>query len=415
MYFLRVIGVLALLGALSACVQPRTDLGDIDPELAEREALIQRKMYLEASDQTNLRLGEIAHPMWVAAAPLCNKRIAPAFGIHFANQYLVEDEWRGAARELYALADPIQVLYLTPGSAAERDGLQVGDILTAVDGLEVATGEDAMETFSKQLDSIKKGLMAEIAVDDGQILESVVFTITRSGDRQDIAVRPEIACAYGYYVVFDDALNAYADGRDIAIHQGMMRFALDDTELATVVSHELAHNLMGHIEAKMANAAGGLLLDLLLAGAGVNTQGAFSKVAASAYSEGFEAEADHVGLYIMTLAGYEIDDAPYFWRRMAIEHPTGIDFGGLHPTTPERFLGLERAVAEIRQNQADGVDLIAEINIPDLGAFSEKWKREAPTSGEGKGKGASRETEADDEEGEESDSAVVEGGGGEAD
>ena len=80
----------------------------------------------------------------------------------------------------------------------------------------------------------------------------------------------------------------------------------------------------------------------------------------------------------MALAGYEIDDAPNFWRRMAIEHPTGIDYGGLHPTTPERFLGLERGIAEIKQNLADGVDLIAEVNIPDLGAFSEDGNARLP-------------------------------------
>ena len=165
----------------------------------------------------------------------------------------------------------------------------------------------------------------------------------------------------------------------------------------------------------MLNAAGGLLLDLLVAGLGVNTQGAFTKAAASAYSQGFEAEADHVGLYIMALAGYEIDDAPNFWRRMAIEHPTGIGYGGLHPTTPERFLGLERGIAEIKQNLADGVDLIAEVNIPDLGTFSERWKREAPNSGEAQRKGGSKQAGSDEEEQAEAENADAEVGNGETD
>ncbi len=76
----------------------------------------------------------------------------------------------------------------------------------------------------------------------------------------------------------------------------MTSFARNDDELALVIAHEMAHNLMKHIEAKKQNAMGGFLADLALA---VLTRGAykdanFANAAGQAYSQEFESEADYV-------------------------------------------------------------------------------------------------------------------------
>lgn len=41
-------------------------------------------------------------------------------------------------------------------------------------------------------------------------------------------------------------LNAWSDGRSVAITTRMVRFAEDDDALAFVIAHEMAHNLLGH-------------------------------------------------------------------------------------------------------------------------------------------------------------------------
>ena len=41
-------------------------------------------------------------------------------------------------------------------------------------------------------------------------------------------------------------LNAWADGRYVVVTTRMMAFAADDAELAFVVAHEMAHNLLHH-------------------------------------------------------------------------------------------------------------------------------------------------------------------------
>ena len=394
---IRISFVIGLVVILAACVAPRSDLPQIDPELAKREALIQRKMVLESAIELDIRLAQIARPMWIAAAPLCGKRISPTFGFYYTNQHEWGVEWLRAADDLYGLSDSLQVFYLEPGSPVDQAGFQAGDLLYKIDGWDIPTGERATDLLDKHLDGVEKQLMIGVE-SSSQELSPVVFTLLRNGQRHEISVTPLISCDYGFYVVQDDALNAYADGRDVIIHQGMMRFAKSDTELATAVAHELAHNLMGHIEAIETNAAGGLLLDLLAAGIGVNTQGAFMKMAAGAYSQEFEAEADHVGLYIMALANYDMADAPKFWRRMAIEHPSGIDYGVSHPTTPERFLGLENAIAIITEQRTAGIDLASQVDIPDLRGWSDKPVHEFSGPGDQARKGGAKSSDGEDDE-----------------
>jgi Peptidase family M48 len=159
-------------------------------------------------------------------------------------------------------------------------------------------------------------------------------------------------------------LNAFADGKNVFIARGMMRFAQDDTELALVVSHEMAHNSMLHMKAKTSNYVLGTVLDILItATTGVNTQGTFGNMAASRYSQEFEAEADYVGLYMMAAAGKNIDSAPKFWRRMAAAHPTGIeaDYSSSHPSTAYRLLALEETVKEIKLKKETGASLTPEM------------------------------------------------------
>lgn len=82
------------------------------------------------------------------------------------------------------------------------------------------------------------------------------------------------------------------------------------------------------------------------------------KVGAASCSVEFEEEADYVGMYYMERAGYDSDGVADFWRRMAIEHPASIEHRQSHPTTPERFLAIEKTAAEIDTKRAAGAALL---------------------------------------------------------
>lgn len=180
----------------------------------------------------------------------------------------------------------------------------------------------------------------------------------------DIGIEPS-SCAYEINVVRSnadangdgtpDSINAYADGKQVFITPAMVQFADQDNELAFILAHEFSHNIMDHVASQKQNtilgALAGLALDVAIASQGYNTQGEFAKMGAQTanltYSADFEREADYMGLYILARAGYNIHSTPHFWRRMSTENPGAIYTSTSHPSNPERFVFMNKTIAEI--------------------------------------------------------------------
>ncbi len=181
---------------------------------------------------------------------------------------------------------------------------------------------------------------------------------------------PRANCQYD--VLLDSSrkgLNAHADGKNVVLNPAMVDFAENDAHLAFVIAHEFAHNIMGHLNAQKKNiAVGGILgalADVAATSQGLETGGALGKLGAQQallkYSPSFEAEADYVGLYILTRTGYPIEDAPNFWRMMSAAEPRSIYVTSTHPNNPSRTIEMEKTVAEIRGKKSAGKPLLPNI------------------------------------------------------
>lgn len=173
-------------------------------------------------------------------------------------------------------------------------------------------------------------------------------------------------CNIPIQIIPGESPNAYADKGTIYINEGMMRFT-NDEELAQVISHELAHVLMAHTDAKNWNTflgtITGFTFDIFAAAAGVNTQMAGTRAgydSGGVYaSQDFEREADYVGLYLMAKGGYDITRAPDFWKRMAKLYPQSAEpsLVSTHPSSAERYNSMGIAVAEINKKKVLGMAL----------------------------------------------------------
>ena len=107
-----------------------------------------------------------------------------------------------------------------------------------------------------------------------------------------------------FNVLHDRQINAFClPGGKVVVFTGLLPVAATDAQLATVIAHEVAHALAHHTSERLARqkSEGGGFLDLLVG---------------KAHDREQESEADHVGIFLMTFAGYDPEQAVIFWERM---------------------------------------------------------------------------------------------------
>jgi hypothetical protein len=245
------------------------------------------------------------------------------------------------------------IVNVVDGGPAAKGGVMTGDVIVGVND-DPPPDTDATAWFNQHL-----------ANSGGR---SMRLSVVRNGQPKTLNVVPQTICSVPYLVADKATTNAFTDGKRIVVHAGVLRVAQTDAELALVVGHELAHVNMAHLDKRKQNmaagAVGGLAADVAFAVIGVNTGGAFTKagtdVGAIAYAADFEREADYVGAYYAARAGYDVAGVERFWRTLAQENPKQVVYAGLHPTTPERFVQMQKTVAEISDKKRRNAALVPE-------------------------------------------------------
>ncbi|MCB9981548.1 MAG: M48 family metalloprotease [Rhodospirillales bacterium] len=331
----------------SACA-PTTQTPNISNSMAAEEVALQRELAVKENTKMAQRLENIAAPILLANAPLCEDMVAPYVGAHFITKDAVHKDYRETMAKLYGVDSRPTVTMIAEKTPASKV-LKVGDMITHVDGQTLPEGKAGLKKL-------------ETLLNKNEVATPMKLTLDRAGKSVDVTLNPVHACNSPVTLAMSDAVNAAADGKNIIVTKGMMRFVENDTELATVVGHELAHNTRAHVAAKSGNAIiGGILGAVVTVATGVDVTDLGMQIGAGVNSQGFEAEADYVGLYHTARAGYNIDQAPNLWRRMAASNPGAIHMaGGSHPSTAKRFLALEATVKEIKSKKAKGQKLVPE-------------------------------------------------------
>ncbi len=149
-----------------------------------------------------------------------------------------------------------------------------------------------------------------------------------------------------FNLVEDPNVNAWCmPGGKVVIYTGIMPIAQGETGLAVVMGHEIAHAFAKHGAERMTQrllveiGEGALSAalknkpeqtkNLFLKSYGVGTQiGVLLP-----FSREHEEEADHLGLVFMAMAGYNPEEAPAFWERMAAGNKGSqpLEFLSTHP------------------------------------------------------------------------------------
>jgi metalloendopeptidase OMA1, mitochondrial len=153
-------------------------------------------------------------------------------------------------------------------------------------------------------------------------------------------------------VIDDKKVNAFClPAGKVFVFTGILPVAKNDDQLATVLSHEIAHALAHHSSERLAReqeTGGGVL-------------GTLGKLR---FGRQQESEADHIGLFLMTFAGYDPHQAVVFWERMAQrmaheERPP--EWMSDHPSDEHRIAAMKEWVpTAIKGKQAFDAGRIAQ-------------------------------------------------------
>lgn len=220
------------------------------------------------------------------------------------------------------------VVAVLPGSPAARAGIAPDDLILSIDGAATPVRDDP--TY-KDAFGWMRGVLDQFegAVSRG----TATLVIARGQGRVSIDLAGVPACATRFVVSDTKGLNAGADGQYVRISQGMFAEFGNDDELAAIVAHELAHNILGHRA----------ILDAQ--GVSRGLFGRFGKNAAKIRAT--EIEADRLSLVLMRGAGYRMAASPEFWARFEKKHGYGIFADATHLNGRRRVEMLNAEIARI--------------------------------------------------------------------
>ena len=275
-----------------------------------------------------VRLHDVAFPLLVAAAEWCPFEQEPTYGF-----FLKDRETPKAGGERTELG--ASVAYVHPRLPAASAGLMTGDQLISVNERTV-TGIRAEEV----LQLIRRMTVARI--------QPLQLEVARRGGHQILNLWAVPACQFSVQLLETNQINGIADGRHVGVTIGAMRFVRSNDELAWVLAHEIAHNVLSHSRNIRLRA----MLNAFL-GATVGTS---ATVAASVPRRSLEAQADYVGAYIMARAGYDLQPIKQFWRRVeSLRSRENIpETDVTHPTTAERLAAFDVTLKEIEAKRDRG-------------------------------------------------------------
>ena len=199
--------------------------------------------------------------------------------------------------------------------------------------------------------------------DDPELEASISKTVDKLVAASE---RPDVK--YRVTILNSPAINAFAlPNGQLYVTRGLIALANDSAELASVLSHEIAHVIASHAairedQARRVALVEGVVNRVLSDPETGALALAKSKIALASFSRSQEFEADGIGVKISARAGFDPYGAERFLNSMgrhselkpissAGADSRPLDFLSSHPSTPDR---VKNAVTHARQQSAPG-------------------------------------------------------------
>lgn len=185
-------------------------------------------------------------------------------------------------------------------------------------------------SIDKEL-QIGRALMMQLRSQAPLVYDPVLEEYLNDVGNRLVAQADNVKFPFQFFWIRNPEINAFAFfGGHVGVHTGLINYADNESELASVLAHEVSHVTQRHIARRIAaqkkasslhiaSMIGGILLALADPEAGVaaiSATNAASQQFAINYTRSNEQEADRVAFRMMDLAGFDTAGASAFFGKL---------------------------------------------------------------------------------------------------
>ena len=238
-------------------------------------------------------------------------------------------------------------------------------------------GEVSRQYFSDQEEqALGRAIMRDVYADPRYLDDPEIESYLNQLGYKLVSVSSRNQREFTFFVVNDATINAFAmPGGNIGVHTGLLLASQSESELASVIAHEISHVTQDHIPRMLAAQSQGywptmaaLALALLasrsnsnLASAAIATTQAVSIQNQLNYSRDYEREADRLGYDMLTRAAFDPRGMSGFFNRLQrasrFYDSSAPAYLRTHPLTSDRISDMEaRSEAAPYQQVEDSLE-----------------------------------------------------------
>jgi predicted Zn-dependent protease len=243
----------------------------------------------------------------------------------------------------------------------------------------VALTRAAAPTFSLELISVEQEIQigkeahAQTRRETPLLRDAAVGDYVNRIGRRLVRVAPGPKYPYSFTIANANDVNAFAlPGGPIWVNRGVMEVATNESQVASVLAHEIAHIAQRHAAAQLTKVAianwglgllGAMLGNIGGAGTAQVAGGFLASESFRRFSREDERDADRAGLLLLTRAGWDGRGMIELFDILRREHgrdPNRVEsFFSTHPSPQERIAELQAAVKPHRGGRRDTAEFRA--------------------------------------------------------
>lgn len=268
-----------------------------------------------------LRVASVSYRIAVSNRELCRGSLVPQLGLVL--------EYPDAPGPLDAARPGPRIVAVVADSPADKAGLAAGDELISLNGVKPAAVDQASDASAAQAGP-RAAMTFRGTMADGEVIAHVAGPL----GQRDLHFAADFGCPSDVELTASKDVNAWADGERITMTSAIVAGCNDDDELALVIAHEMAHNILHHRQK--------------LSRAGVARNGLLPiSAAGTAIIRETEEEADHLAVRMAGVSGYDLSGAPSFLERLLNPRDAPRRSSPTHPNSLRRLALLRAAIADI--------------------------------------------------------------------